>query len=199
MFIVMERSISPWFTNTQADGTTWPPDVAPLHTYRWSDIAFMEYSSMRPSYHGEFKGHAPAWFYIPADAGHPDTIQVISHCLQAMGEDQLPFWPGVTFPIGSECHQLILATSSSQKVANFLKEHKSQLGQKTLVSVTLFASCSTQESSDTSIPSLLWAVSPPRLLDPKIESNKKVDDAGHIGKWPFPFKPKYPHWPNEAA
>ena len=199
MSTVMERSISPWFTNTQAAGSTWPPNVGLPNPYRWPDIAFMEYASMRPKPWNRFTPNSPAWFYIPADAGSWDTVQVISHCLQAMGQAHLPFWPGVTFPIGSECHRLMLATSSSQQVANFLKEHKTALGPRTLVSVTVFASCSSDESSGTWIPSLLWAVSTSGSVgwvQEGIQGNRKFEDKGHIGNWPYPFKPKYPHWEN---
>lgn len=199
MFTVMERSISPWFTNMQAGGFTWPPNVEPPNPYRWPDIAFMEYASMRPTLRNHFMSQSPAWFYIPTDAGSPDTIQVISYCLQAMGQADLPFWPGVTFPIGSECHRLILATSSSQQVANFLKEHRSALGSKTLVSVTVFASCSSNEPSDTRIPSLLWAVSTLRLTARMQDSNQKWEDKGNVENWPHAFTPKYPQWQSDAT
>lgn len=65
------------------------------------------------------------------------TITTIDTALQRKGE-KIEEWPGTTFDMTTDEGKAILATPNGAGVAWWLIDHKSQLGVKTVKSVTVF-------------------------------------------------------------
>lgn len=178
------------------DGQPPKPDYLLPPVRQWSDITYVDQFLDKYPMRSDQKTVPFKWFLIQEITAPTSTLGIISYCLQnRYNLDHIPEWPGVTFAMGTDCFNALLASPNSCGIGWYLITHKFRFQNYALLSVTVFRSQRDPAESDgLQIPSLLWYGEPVtqkmrQQLNDNIMSNQQNPNQAP----PWPLAPVQQH------
>lgn len=162
-----------------------PPDLSrvlhPPKISEWSDL-------IMPLYTTGHKGGplaAPILMSFPKLEGPQEDVFVINHVANSFGADQpLLAKPGVTYPIGSYGHAVLLGTNVGMQAAKFLYEHKNMFGASTIVAVHIWDSGAPGHKT-------------PTIAFSMVRYDQDIEDARQENIAAGGNNPQFKDWPNK--
>jgi hypothetical protein len=131
--ICAEYSFGPAYC---ANRTEWDAGVPLPNLKHWSDVAFLQWSSLKRTAPGELK------YVLRSRISEKDTLAVIAELVANLSDEYRYLgWPGISFDMARSDHaKALLGTPNGSGVAWLLAQHRSQLGWKDVSEVRLFYS-----------------------------------------------------------
>ena len=114
------------------------PQIQAVHpgVADWSDVTFTEYMDGTGGKHE--RAVSPLIYFPRVLPGSEDHV-VIETVLENLLQPLVPK-PGITFPIGSWAHKVLLSTDMGQQVAAFLISHKRRFETSTVAAIHIWDS-----------------------------------------------------------
>lgn len=145
IYNVEQGSIMAWSGYTPADGIKAKGNgssTVPLQT--WEDVTFLEWQRR-----AEEDVHKLRYLWA-LHILDPTTQSIINKALQDRGAKLVP-WPGYMFHWGSPEGRALLASPVGRDIAWMMIRHKTQLGRKVFLHVSVFTD---ERFTDNQLPSL---------------------------------------------